>query len=245
MGGCTHPRLKACYIQRHNETVAAISKAIANGKKGRWLLVADLRKDVLGGLSEQQQQEVASRIPAYMLPEVDEDARKKMRPDIMFVDRLDEGSHKWDATSEGIASMKKVCKVYILEVGYCRDNAATRKRAEKKRQHRVLREALEKEGWAVQDIPLVFGHCGSVFGHELDALVQLGVEKRDALTLLGRLHAHAVRSTCNAARLYQQLRKEANLAQGRTWAKRGAAERGVPGGGGAGGWGDGRVRRPP
>ncbi len=50
------------YIQRHNETVAAISKAIANGKKGRWLLVADLRKDVLEGLSEQQQQEVTSRI---------------------------------------------------------------------------------------------------------------------------------------------------------------------------------------
>jgi hypothetical protein len=236
--------MKACYIQRHNETVAAVSKAIANGKKGRWLLVADLRKDVLGGLSEQQRKEVASRIPAYMLPEVDGDVRKKMRPDIMFVDRLDEGSHEWDSTSGGLASMKKECKVYILEVGYCRDSAATRKRAEKKRQHRALREALEKEGWAVQDIPLVFGHCGSVYGHELDALVQLGVDKKDALTLLRRLHAHAVRSTCNAARLYQQLRKETNLAQGRSWTKRGAAKEGVPGGGGTGGWGDGRVRRP-
>ena len=122
-GACTHPMLKACYIKRHNEMVAAISRAIAQGDRGRWLLVADLRADHLGELSELQKKEVVSRVPRFMLPKVTEQDRLRMRPDILFVDGMDEGWQD-DEVDEGLlASMKQRCVVYLLEVGYCRDGA--------------------------------------------------------------------------------------------------------------------------
>jgi ribonuclease HI len=220
MGGCTHRVLSACYIKRHNEAVAAIAKVVANGSRGRWLQVADLRKECLGEMSEEQQQLVASRIPAYMLPEVPDGERLKMRPDIMFVDGMEEGWQAEEVTAARLQDMKRRCTVYILEVGYCRDNAALRKRAEKKRQHALLRRALRKEGWKVEDMPIVLGHCGSVYGHELDLLQKLGVTKQDALALLKWLHEHAVKSTCGVARLYQQLRSERNKELGYVWRPR-------------------------
>jgi ribonuclease HI len=221
MGGCTHRVLSACYIKRHNEAVAAIARAVANGSRGRWLQVADLRKECLGEMSEEQQQLVASRIPAYMLPKVPDNERLKMRPDIMFVDGMEEGWKAEEVTTTRLRSMKRRCTVYILEVGYCRDNAALRKRAEKKRQHALLREALRKEGWQVEDVPIALGHCGSVYGHELDVLhKKLGVAKQDVLKLMKWLHEHAVKSTCGVARLYQQLRSERNKELGYVWRPR-------------------------
>jgi hypothetical protein len=238
MGGCTHRVLTACYIKRHNEAVAAVAKVIANGSRGRWVQVADLRKECLGELSTEQGEEVASRIPAFMLPAVADEERLKMRPDIMFVDGMDEGWQGAEVTAERVRSLKDRCTVYILEVGYCRDNAALRKRAEKRRQHARLRRALRAEGWKVQDVPIVLGHCGSVYEHELEVLQTLGVTKADTLALLKWLHEHAIRSTCGVARLYQQLRSKRNAELGYVWkSKNRNRQGGAPQGGPA--------RRPP
>ncbi len=79
-------------------------------------------------------------------------------------------------------------------MGSCRDNTALRKRAEKRRQHTRLRRALRAEGWKVVDMPIYLGHCGSVYGHELDFLRTLGITKTDALALLRWLHEHAIRA---------------------------------------------------
>jgi len=217
MGGCTHPKLSAYYIWRHNEAVAMIAWAVANGSKGRWLQVVDLRKEALGKLSAAQRKEAASRVPAYMLPDVPEETRKKMRPDIMFVEGLDEGWQEADVTPDRLKKMQKTCKVFLLEIGYCRDNKAVQKRAEKKRQHVRLKQALVEAGWTVDDVPLVFGHCGSVYEHEREALQALGVTKNDTIALLRRLHEHAIKSTCAVARLYQQLRGEENRKLGYVW----------------------------
>ena len=217
MGGCTHPKLTACYMWRHNEAVAAIARAVANGSKGRWLQVVDLRKDFLGEVSVAQRKEATSRIPGYMLPHVPESTRLKMRPDIMFVDGLEEGWQDLEVTQDRLKDMQRRCRVHILEVGYCRDNAALQKRFEKKRQHAALVKELRQAGWEVEEVPLALGHCGSVYRHELEAIQRLGVDKKDATTLFKWLHRHAVNSTCAAARLYQQLRRERNRELGHTW----------------------------
>jgi len=233
MGGCTHRVLSACYIKRHNEAVAAVAKAVANGSRGRWLQVADLRQECLGELSEAQREVVTSRIPAFMLPDVADEERLKMRPDILFVDGMEEGWQGMEVTTERLRRLKARCTVYMLEVGYCRDNAALRKRAEKRRQHIKLRRALRAEGWKVVEVPFVLGHCGSVYGQELEALQTLGVTKADALALLKWLHEHAIRSTCGVARLYQQLRSKRNAELGYVWKtknrnQQGGAPRGGP-----------------
>jgi len=145
MGGCTHPVMTACYMKRHNGTVAEVAQAVSTGSKGRWLLVADLRADALDELGREQKKEVASRIPGYMLPGVSEEDRVRMRPDILFVDGLDEGWQDERVTEEWLGTAKKKCKVYILEVGYCRDSAARRKREEKKRQHTRLKKRKRKK----------------------------------------------------------------------------------------------------
>ena len=116
-----------------------------------------------------------------------------------------------------------------MEVGYCRDHKAVEKRSEKKRQHRLLAQKLQAEGWKVEQVPLVLGHCGSVYTPEM-ALVQgkLGVSKQDTERLFKELHKHAVRSLGYVARKYQELRSARNRELGMGWPRRPARPRRPP-----------------
>lgn len=230
-----HPDLRAGYIKRHNVAVEKIARAIMSGNKGRWLVVADLRTDVVDNLSETLGRVVGTRVPHFMLQQVPEEERKKMRPDLLFVQGMDEGWQHRCTTPHQLQSqlqaLKARCTVYIVEVGYCRDHKAVEKRAEKKRQHRLLAQRLQAEGWKVEQVPIVLGHCGSVYKPEMDLLQdknKLGISKQDTEQLFKELHEHAVHSLGYVARKYQELRAARNKELGQRWPRRPARPRRPP-----------------
>ena len=102
----------------------------------------------------------------------------------------------------------------VIEVGYARDCDAAAKRAEKRAQHAELVRLLEAAGWRVQVVPVVLGHCGSVYGEDMKAVRSLGVDREAVRRLFARLHDNAVTYTCAAARAYQELRAERNRELG-------------------------------
>ena len=216
MGGCRHRDLNACYIKRHNEAVALIAQAIAGGKKGRWLLVTDLNKETLVGIAAQVGHEVHNRIPKEKLPAVPEADRIRLRPDILFLEGAEDG-HGTGTSSPPRKKGKFKKKAYIIEVGYGRDCAAADKRAEKEAQHKILAGHLKGAGWEVVTTTVVLGHCGSVYLEDMKKMEELGVERKPTEKLFKDLHSNAIRYTCSAARLYQQLRAERNRELGQRW----------------------------
>ena len=104
-------------------------------------------------------------------------------------------------------------------MGYGRDCAAANKRAEKEAQHRILAGHLRGTGWEVVTTTVVLGHCGSVFLEDMKKMEELGVERKPTEKLFKDLHSNAIRYTCSAARLYQQLRVERNRELGQRWTK--------------------------
>ena len=199
-----------------------MAEALLKGSKGRWLAGADLSEAALEGLHKHTEEQVVTRIPAELLPNVGEEVRRKMRPDILFVTGLDEGKLRAtagdpQARHRFLQAAKANCTVNLIEVGYCRDDKAPSKAAHKMRQHLELQDALVKEGWTVQVVPIVLGHCGSVYYRDMEAVQKLGVDKAGAKALFTALHDNAVKYTCAAARTYQQLRAEKNRAFGYRW----------------------------
>ncbi len=141
MGGCSHPILKAIYIKRHNKGVMICARAIAKGKTGRWILVADLNEECRTELSEQGNK-VPGRIQAYLLPNTPAHIRDRLRPDILFQRSVDEVGSKAHAIQN-----KEKYPITIIELGYCRDSKFDEKRKEKREQHKELTRLLTEEGW--------------------------------------------------------------------------------------------------
>jgi hypothetical protein len=234
MGECTHPEVRACHLKRHNEAVRQIARAIASGSNGRWLVVADLKSEELGTLAGDVGGPVRSRPPPGLLPGLNDGQRRqlmRMRPDILLmVGAEDDGTVRPPSPEAGGRPRKRRCTgvagrsgrragrvAYIVEVGYTRDCNAAERRKQKAVQHERLAELLRSQGWVVRHVPVVLGHCGSVYKEDIRAMQQLGVDKKEATRLFESLHDNAIRLTCAAARAHQRLRAEANRTAGRRW----------------------------
>ncbi|KAL3132095.1 hypothetical protein ABBQ32_008705 [Trebouxia sp. C0010 RCD-2024] len=68
------------------------------------------------------------------------------------------------------------------------------KMAEKLAQHEPLLEQLTQYGYEVKYLPIPLGHTGTLYKSDLTALTELGVSKKEATSILKKLHMHAV--TC-------------------------------------------------
>ena len=93
-------------------------------------------------------------------------------------------------------------------------------------QHRELVGKLQEAGWEVQYEVIVLGHCGSVFRRDMETMQELGVPRDKLEGLFSGLHDNAVKYTCAAARLYQQLRSARNSELGYGWRAAGRVQGG-------------------
>lgn len=76
LGACKHTTTPARYVARHNKAVTTIYDAYDTGKKGGSYTIMDAPKkeDLPVGVS-------GNRVPSWVLPEVQDIEREKMRPD--------------------------------------------------------------------------------------------------------------------------------------------------------------------
>ena len=85
-------------------------------------------------------------------------------------------------------------KVWILEVGYSSDTRYEEKFQEKTQQHQALVNAPTQWGYDVYLRPLPLGFAGTIYKSNLETLVDLGITRHQSLSVLRKLHMHAI--TC-------------------------------------------------
>ena len=191
LGGCTHRLVKGLYIERHNEAVAVVGKAIMEGAKGGCLaiLMADAgwHGKVTGLCAE-------TRIPRQVLPGVPEDMLRRMRPDLLLLERSSNDSLPLTLGDLQYPQHRRRCRAHVIEVGYCTELAYAQKFKEKQEQHSILLEHLRNLGYAdVQLHLLIFGNTGGMFQLTALHLKQLGISHSKADDLLQDMHWKALK----------------------------------------------------
>ena len=77
--------MKGLYIERHNETVACLSKAILEGKKGGCLTAMVVDAGWHGKVTGTAK---LDRIPQQVLSDVPQNVLRRMRPDLLLFERI-------------------------------------------------------------------------------------------------------------------------------------------------------------
>ena len=195
--------MTASYITRHNKALLTIQRAILKGTKGSYFTIMDATA------ADSLPCGVAfTRIPKAFLPSLSDDARLRFRPDIMVVEHLpstgpnvpDTLSFRWNASTR--AYLQSMCKIHILEFGYCSDQSHADSIARKQAQHQQLISALQTEGWTVTYHIATITSSGQVFKNVSDSAAFFGAQHT---TSPPTLHVHTVQSAFYIVKLRRRL----------------------------------------
>lgn len=145
LGACTHRLIKGLYIERHNEAVAAVGKAIMEGAKGGCLAVLMADAGWHGNVTDLSDE---SRIPSQVLPDVPKVALRRMRPDILLFEKSVRDDLPLSLRHLEHAEHRRRCKVHVIEVGFCTEVSYFSKFKEKSEQHLSLLEHLRNAGYS-------------------------------------------------------------------------------------------------
>ena len=88
-------------------------------------------------------------------------------------------------------------KVWILEGGYCSDTNCKHKYKEKTEQHQVLVNMLTTYGYQVMLRPMPLGYAGSIYQINLEALLDVGITKHQALRTPRELQSNVFIASLN------------------------------------------------
>ena len=160
-----------------------IGRAILHGAEGACYTLMDAGKcDDNNDIAEE------TRIPPFILPDIDDVTRSKLRPDLLRVRNLNKGQLAPQTPDE-----RKQYDIDVVEVGYCPDTQYAAKIIEKTAQHAELLAALKAAGWGnVKLHILTFGNGGTTYKHNLTALLAMGVTDSNARKCLTKIHKASV-----------------------------------------------------
>ena len=185
-------------IARHDEAVRilqhAIEKAPSRAHRTMYTIMdAGPASNLPEGVS-------GKRLPAWLLPDLPDSEKLKMRPDLLIVTGFENPGD--DAppgdTWCGLLHQRAPATIHIIEVGYGHDTALADKDLEKREQHMALYNELTKPGhFAPQfvkyhTVPL--GRCGAIPSSLRTVFRDLGLGSTEASvgTCAKKLHVHAV-----------------------------------------------------
>jgi hypothetical protein len=200
---CTHPDIKGSFIKRHDDVVRVLAKEIEKSNNfnilgNRGYLIVDAKEEK--GLEKEGG--IPKRIPEWVLPNVAQDTRNKMRPDIMHISGVSE-----DPEAEDIEDIKARAKISIIEVGFTMDYNYAQKKKEKEEQHSILREELTKEGWKVEwQRNFIVGVGGVLFKDNRTFLEKdMGLEMEEVNRVMKKIQSIAIKGTHQAIRTRRHL----------------------------------------
>ena len=179
LAGCRHPNMTGAYINRHDEAVKILQRAISKGSMGNCTTFMDA-----GAAADLPADVQSKRLPDWLRPDTTTPTIwKKMRPDILILPTLTNG----DTPTPGVKQT-----IHIVEVGYCSDTNHEVKLLAKAQQHQQLAEALRAAGHDVRMHLITLGTTGTIRQDTLNTVRDLGVEGDHAPRLLMKLHANAI-----------------------------------------------------
>jgi hypothetical protein len=196
---CTHPHVKGAFIKRHDDVVRALAKEIdkVNGINShpdhRGYMIMDAKEDK----GNETEGGIPKRIPAWMLPNVEESIRLKMRPDIIHISGI-EG----EPEGEDMEEVKARAAIRIIEVGFTMDHNYEEKKREKDMQHSILMEELHKEGWNIKWQKCFIVGVGGVMYKDNRKMLEedIGLEAEEVDRVMKKIQRIAVNGTQQAIR---------------------------------------------
>jgi len=165
LGSCTHPLITGLRINRHNAAVRRIAKAIRESDKPS-IKNAAVYMDA-GTAEDEIIASQGSRVPDWLLPDIDEEVRKKLRPDLLCF------TVPMGFASQDVPALvnQRSSTIYVLEVSFCGDTRYRDRMAVKSTQHQQLVDLLTTKGFhVVYPPPLLFGIGGSLYKETLTTL---------------------------------------------------------------------------
>jgi hypothetical protein len=203
-----HKQVKKVIIGRHNKAGQFIMKAIGKGRLGNDVIMADV-------CSQQNVESLlpgtlTTRIPDWLLPNLDESVKKKLRPDGMLLCHREYVGLRYKKFNPYKDEINKNWPIKIVEIKYTSDTDQGAKVLTACQQHARLLKLLCDDGWKdVQVIPVCLGVSGTITKTVVDNLRELGVVDVNAMDrLLTKLHFHAVDCLHSLVVLRRQLEVE-------------------------------------
>ena len=185
LGGCQHRAMKGLYITRHDEAVRKTVKAIRAGSLGGSFCIMDA--GTMDGVLNVAAH--GKRIPNFLLPDIDPDTLKRMRPDILLIEGLPAAATRRDIQTA--LRNQRNYTIHIVEVGYGPDTRIQDTLTRKQKQHERLKAALSEAQWKVEEHIIVLGHAATTYKSTASALKALGLTHDQATRLMASLHIHA------------------------------------------------------
>lgn len=192
LNGCTHPDMKAFYIERHNAAGRMMLKERQCGAKGNIRVMADLgSKEKMRGLGAYSQRITKDIISDHCLVQhgLSMDVRRKLRPDVLI--QLNPGLEVCGKRKRK-SNATKARAMHVVEIGYTSEGRYHDKLAEKKVQHKQLVALSEASGFTVHVHEVILGSTGRIFEASMQALASLGIDKDRCNKLRKKLHVHSV-----------------------------------------------------
>jgi hypothetical protein len=138
------------------------------------------------------------RVPEWVLPNVPQEVRIKMRPDIMHISGVSE-----EPEANELEDIKSRAEISIIEVGFTMDYNYSAKKKEKEDQHSTLKDELVKEGWKIKwQRNFIIGVGGVLYKDNRDFLEKdLGLDSDDTRRVMNKIQRIAVKGTHQAIRI--------------------------------------------
>ena len=132
---------------------------------------------------------VEPRIPSQVLRDVPESMLRRMRPDMLLIEKHT-GDHVLPTLLDlEHARHRRCCRIHIVELGICTEWAYAQKNKEKYEQHRTLPNLLKNAGYADVQLHLpIFGSTGGMFKLTALHLKKLGISQSTVDSLLQDMH---------------------------------------------------------
>ena len=197
LGSCTHPMMKAMFIERHSIAARMVLKLLLEGSHGNCYNMADIgsatRLGDLGALD--------ARLPDWLISDsewvCEGLSREALRPDILITTAQpplpsQQNMHMHESGLVCRASAGKT--VWIVEVEYCAATLYHDKLLEKQQQHERLPQILQSKGFTVHVLPVLLGNTGEIFKSTLSNIRLTGADADRISKLASRLSTHAQKS---------------------------------------------------
>ena len=204
-----HHALSACpamerpVTERHHGLVRMVTKAVLLGKHGNGVAMMDAgsaEKKEAAGIPVR----VGHVLPRSLLPksltkrEV-KLAQRKYKPDIALVTNR-KGS--------------KAKTVHIVEVKYCRDTDRTLQERRAAEQHKDLIKLLTDKKTKAKLHTLLVGVGGTIYKKSRDTLIQLGLDRKEAVTLLEKINIYTANQAQTVIAIRRQKEAQARRERG-------------------------------
>ena len=185
-GGCRDKDMKSLYIHKHNSALRTIQRYVRKGELGGNYTILDA-----GKLGLDNEGVHTDRLPEWLLPKLTTKDRKRYRPDLLIVRNMP--SHNFGLHLADMERLKLNAEIYVMEVGYTRDNNYEEKYLLKHEQHERLIELLKAEGWKVKKFNVVpLGIGGTIYKTTAQGLRDFGVTHGRLDKLMQKLKAHSL-----------------------------------------------------